>query len=47
MPRYKAFTLVELWVVIAIMALLMSILMPALNRVKTQAREVLCKNNLH
>lgn len=41
------FTLIELLVVIAIIALLMAILMPALQRVKKQDREVACKANLH
>ncbi len=42
-----AFTLVELLVVIAIIAILMAILMPALQQVKTQAKEAICKSNLH
>jgi prepilin-type N-terminal cleavage/methylation domain-containing protein/prepilin-type processing-associated H-X9-DG protein len=46
MTKHKGFTLIELLVVIAIIAVLMGILMPALQRVKKQAKGAVCKNNL-
>ncbi len=46
MKKQKAFTLIELLVVIAIIAILMAILMPALNRVKEQGKRAACLGNM-
>lgn len=46
MKQSKAFTLIELLVVISIIALLMAVLMPALARVREQAKAVVCLSNI-
>ena len=46
MQKAKGFTLIELLVVIAVIALLLAILVPTLQRVRNQARAVVCRAHL-
>jgi prepilin-type N-terminal cleavage/methylation domain-containing protein/prepilin-type processing-associated H-X9-DG protein len=42
----RAFTLIEILVVVAVVALLIAVLLPALGRARTQAKTAVCANNL-